>query len=241
MKRFLFAALAFLAMAMPNEASAQAYRGTYTQKPAKNSSSNFFEHSDMYYGVRLGVGFNGISSTSTFLKGGSTTAGLHIGGVVGFQLTDEAPLYVETGLSYAHKGGKGNYSNSDTDPTKVRNYIAKYSLDYLEIPAVIKYVYSADDKLSVQPFAGLYVDTGLGGKIKLQDGTYREDHPAFSDYDNDDVHFTRFDIGLKLGCGVSYDVFYGEVYYDLGLTNTCNDGLESTHNRRFGINVGVNF
>lgn len=241
MKKFILAALAFVAMAMPNNALAQSYRYNPNTPAKRSTASNFFEHTDMYYGVRLGVGFNSISSSSTFIRGNSTLAGLNIGGVVGFALTDEAPLFVETGVSYAQKGGKGSYTTCETEgPSKT--YDAKYNLGYLQIPAVIKYAYAADEQLSIQPFAGVFLDTGLGGSIKVQSGTNdRGKRPAFSDYDKDDVHFKRFDIGLKLGCGVSYDVFYGEVYYDLGLANTCNDIIDTTHNRRLGINIGVNF
>lgn len=239
MKKIILAAIAIAMMAMPTCVQAQAYRYNPNTPAKRSTASNFFEHSDMYYGVRLGVGFNTIGSSSPCIKGNSIFTGLNIGGVVGFSLTDEAPLFVETGASYAQKGAKGTYT---TIGEGSKTYDAKYNLGYLEIPAVVKYVYAADDQLSIQPFAGLFLDTGLGGSIKVQSGTNdRDKRPAFSDYDADDVHFTRFDIGLKLGCGVSYDVFYGEVFYDLGLANTCNDAVESTHNRRLGINIGVNF
>lgn len=239
MKKILFAVLACVALAMPNEASAQAYRGTYTQKPAKSGTSNFFEHSDMYYGVRLGAAFSNVSSSSDLIKGGSTIPGLNIGGVVGIALTDEAPLYLESGLSYIQKGGKGRYTLNAQDPADRKTYDAKYTLNYLEIPAVIKYIYSVDDQMSIQPFALAYLDMGVGGKIKMDE--LREKRPAFSDHNDYDRHFRRFDVGLKFGCGASYDVFYGEIYYDLGLTNTCNDDFGSTHNRTFGVNIGVNF
>lgn len=239
MKKFILAAIAIAMMAMPTCVQAQAYRYNPNTPAKRSTASNFFEHSDMYYGVRLGVGFNTIGSSSKYIKGNTVFTGLNIGGVVGFSLTDEAPLFVETGASYAQKGAKGTYKDPSMKP-----YEAKYNLGYLEIPAVVKYVYAADDQLSLQPFAGIFLDAGLGGSMKMQSGIEDpQKRPAFSDYHDapDDVHFKRFDIGLKLGCGVSYDVFYGEVYYDLGLANTCNDIIDTTHNRRLGINIGVNF
>ena len=41
-----------------------------------------------------------------------------------------------------------------------------YDLNYLEIPAVVKYKYEVDDHFSLQPFMGGYFAVGVGGKIK---------------------------------------------------------------------------
>ena len=41
-----------------------------------------------------------------------------------------------------------------------------YDLNYLEIPAVLKYKYEVDDHFSIQPQVGGYFAVGVGGKIK---------------------------------------------------------------------------
>ena len=82
------------------------------------------------------------------------------------------------------------------------------------------------------PFAGGYMALGAFGKIK----DYAT-HTAESSWDT----FNRFDGGLRLGCGLEYDMVYAELGFDFGLTNISKSDFESTHTRNLFINIGVNF
>ena len=111
----------------------------------------------------------------------------------------------------------------------------KYSLDYLEVPLVLKYIHNFDRSFSIQPFFGGYVAAGVGGKIK--DYYYHESYSAFGD---DMDQFKRFDGGLRMGVGIQYDLFYADLTYDLGLSNIGHDDFDDTKNSALMLNVGIN-
>ena len=139
-------------------------------------------------------------------------------------MAQASPLYFETGLYYTEKGGKGNYDGKKFT----------YNLNYLEVPLLMKYAIPLDYRSCVQPFVGGYLACGVSGQIK--DYGNRQ---AFSSFDND--AFKRFDGGLRIGCGIQYDIAYAEAAYEFGLANICNDAFDTSHNRCFYLNVGVNF
>ncbi len=177
-----------------------------------------------YYGLRLGMNLSTVSSDDSYLDGGDIQAGLNIGALVGFQLSPQAPVYLESGLFYTEKGGKGKNQG--------KKFI--YNLNYLEVPVVIKYKFDADGDFSVHPFAGGYMAWGIGGRIKNYGD--RETYKTFCE-DN----FKRFDGGIRLGCGFEYQILYGEMAYDLGIANIGHDDFGSSKNGCFSINFGVNF
>lgn len=178
---------------------------------------------DTYYGLRLGLNVSTVNSDDIYLDGSSAKSGLNIGVVAGFQLAPATPLYLETGLYYTEKGGKGNYKGAFT-----------YQTNYLEVPLLLKGRIYIDRDTSIQPFAGVYGAMGVSGKIK--DFNNRQ---AYSSFDDD--AFQRYDGGLRLGCGLQYSYLYAELGYDLGLANIGHDYFDTTHNGCFFATVGVNF
>lgn len=177
-----------------------------------------------YYGLRLGMNLSTVSSDDSDLDGGSIQAGLNIGFLAGFQLSPLAPVYLESGLFYTEKGGKG----------KNKGEKVTFDLNYLQVPIVIKYKFDVDGDLSVHPFAGGYLSYGIGGRIKYYKQEVKK--RAFCE-DN----FKRFDGGIRLGCGFEYQILYGEMAYDLGIANIGHDDFGSSKNGCFTINFGVNF
>ena len=209
---------------------------SHNNNSSRNSSQNSSRlnpySKDKYFGFRIGPSFSSISGDNQYLKGSSVRSGLNVGVVGGFALTDSAPLYLEFGLSYTEKGGKG-YNNSASGSGDSR---FTTRLGYLEVPLELKYVYNITSSFSIQPFFGGYLDVGICGKIK--DFGQREAYDSFSD--NKDA-FKRCDAGLRFGCGAGYDLFYMELAYDLGLANIGHDYFDTAANRTFQINFGVNF
>ena len=180
-----------------------------------------------YYGFRIGLAVGTVHSDSPYLDGNDAKAGLNAGFTIGTQLTPAAPLYFESGLYYNEKGGKSTYNGNKFT----------YSLDYLEVPLLLKYKYNVDPTFSIEPFMGGYLSCGVAGKIK--DFANRE---AYSSYDSDIAqHFRRFDGGLKLGCGFGFDMLYLEASYDIGLANVGNDDFDDTRTGCFNLTFGVNF
>lgn len=211
MKKILTLLLA-VAIAMP----------TFAQFGTKNKR-NRFSHSntEQYYGLRLGLNVASLSSDDAHIDSDSRS-GLAFGFIYGLQLANSTPLWLETGLMYSEKGGKIKFEG---DKVTTR-------LTYLQVPVEVKYSFDVYDDFYIQPFLGGYLALGIAGKIK--DYGERESN---SSYDT----FNRFDGGLRIGCGVEYQMLYAELGFDFGLADISKDDFDSTHTRNFFINVGVNF
>lgn len=224
--------MAFAALTLSLSAQAQAYRNSryYNERTGhldyshRRPSLGGVTAGNTYYGLRLGPSFSTVSSDDPSLDGGNSQTGITFGGVVGLPLTYREPLFLETGIIYTEKGGKKNL-----DGKKMT-----YDLNYLEVPFVVKYAINVDGDFSIQPFAGGYVACGVGGKVR----NYR-DREASSSFSSQ--YFKRFDAGLRVGCGVAYDMFYADLGYDLGLANICHDEFDRSHNGCLTLNFGVNF
>ena len=173
-----------------------------------------------------------------------TVARPALGGVVGFEITNRAPVFFETGLSYVNKGGKGDYSSSKLTT----------SLSYIELPLTFKYIYYTDMGLSIHPLFGGYLAVGVDGSIK--NNLIQKKVGAFGkDMKNDEAveklgvlpqggdfpRFKRFDGGLRIGCGVGFSMFYLDMTYDIGLANVSHNDYDSSSNRTLYLNFGVNF
>lgn len=203
---------------------------TLTATAQTYSGNNFYDRENpmgtgsMYYGFRIGPTFSTVNSDDANLDGGNSQTGLTLGAVMGFQLSDDIPLFLETGLSYTEKGGKKTLTGKKMT----------YDLNYLEIPILVKYIYDIDGHFSVQPLFGGYLSYGISGKIKNFGERHAQD--SFSD-----TTFKRFDGGLRIGCGVGYDLFYADLSYDIGLSNICHDTFDTSHNGCLYLNFGVNF
>ena len=187
-------------------------------------TTHYYGPTDVYVGFRIGGAFSTVNSDDPYLDGGSLRAGLNAGMVVGMQLAPHVPLYFESGLSYVEKGGEGNNHGSKFT----------YSLNYLEVPVVLKYDCEIDRSMSIQPFFGGYFSAGVGGKIK--DFGNRM---AYSSYEDDG--FKRFDAGLRVGCGFQFDHLYAEAGYDFGLANISRTYFDESRTGSFFATVGVNF
>lgn len=179
---------------------------------------------NMYFGLRIGLAASHVNSDDQYLDGGKFQAGLILGGVFGVQLSYSTPIFLETGLQYVEKGGKGDVTGKKFT----------YDLHYLEFPIVAKYKVEVAPDVTIDPFFGGYLATGVGGKIKNFGD--REVQNSFSHN-----AFKHFDGGLRLGVGVQFDLFYLEAGYDIGLHNICHDYFDSSKNGNFFLSGGVNF
>lgn len=227
MKRMMMISMLAVLTVVPSVAQ-------YTRRPAPRPAApvrrsyyapapRLHAATDSYVGLRLGLGVATVNANDPYLDGGSPKAGLNVGVVAGLQVAPATPLYLETGLSYIEKGGKGGSRDAYT-----------YTMNYLEVPLLIKYQHNLDHETSLQPFVGVYGALGVSGKIK--DQNQRLIYNAFAD-----DAFHRFDGGLRIGCGLQYDYLYAELGYDIGLANVSRDDFETAHTGCFFANIGINF
>ncbi|MGN0281616.1 MAG: porin family protein [Prevotella sp.] len=198
---------------------------TWRQSSNSNNNRDSWQYDNQfYYGLRLGLAVSTINSDDARLDAPGSRSGLNLGAVFGYELSSGLPVFLESGLFYTEKGGK--YTKQGCN--------LKYNLNYLKLPIVVKYNIELDDPFCITPFAGGYLAYGISGKIK--DYTTRESIKAFSDF-----NFKRFDGGLTIGCGFSYQIVYAELSYDFGLSNNSQDEFGSCHNGTLNLNFGVNF
>lgn len=180
-----------------------------------NSGGFTLDSQNLYYGVRIGM-------TSATIGGdrdlGAKT-GMTLAGVVGARVSRNNPLFIESGLYYTERGGK--------------NSAETVSLNYLEVPFLIKYGFAAADGVAILPFFGPYFSYALGGKIKTDAGS----RSSF----NNEVGYKHGDMGFKLGCGVEYNKLYLELAYQFGVADISSVNNISAHGNAFVANFGVNF
>lgn len=190
---------------------------------AQYSSGGFsLSESSLYYGIRLGMNIATLTGDAPDL---GSKIGLNLGGTVGLRVSDTTPIFLESGLYFSGSGA-----------SKDKNSI---SLNYLELPILIKYGVQVTDEIAVLPFIGPTFRYGIfGGKWKTS-GVGKTD--SFGDN-----KFKRADVGIKLGCGAEYSKLYLEAGYQFGITNIADWSLTngddaSAHNGALFINLGVNF
>jgi hypothetical protein len=194
---------------------------------AQFSSGGFnLSESTVYYGLRLGMNISNLTGDAKMgaidYSGGKV--GLNFAPVIGIRVSDSTPIFLESGLYFSGLGSK-NGKNS-------------ISLNYLELPILIKYGIQATDEIAVLPFLGPTFRYGLfGGKWKTA-GAGKTDSFGSG-------KFNRMDVGIKLGCGGEYNKLYAELGYQFGITNIADWQIgaddASVHNGAFFFNVGVNF
>lgn len=184
------------------------------------------DESSVYYGARLGMN---LSTLTGDIGSINSKAGLVLAGIVGLRVSDETPLFIESGLYFSQRGAKKDK--------------LEYNLDYFEVPVLIKYGFPLENDFVILPHVGPTFSLGIAGKTKIPMGnpdgtTYNES--SYSD------HFSRLDMGIKFGCGVDWKLLYLEAGYQLGIANISKlqdiQGNDySIHNSAFYLNFGVNF
>lgn len=233
--------LLFTAVLAAASASAQYYPDGRPIPPSKragyyNSQRRNYDNGprDTYYGFHIGMAVASVHSDAAILDGSDPKVGLDVGFNVGMRIVPGTPLYFETGLSYTEKGSKGDVIVSTAPGADKAKFT--YSLDYLELPLLLKYKAEVAPDLTVDPFVGGYLALGVGGKIKNYG-----DREAYSSFGSDEASFKRFDGGIRLGCGLTYNIVSVGLSYDIGLANVGHYDFEDTRTGSLNLNVGVTF
>lgn len=131
-------------------------------------------------------------------------------------------LFVESGLSYHHKGMK----------IKHEGYVEwehlSYDLYYLHIPMNVAYKFPFE-KVMIAPLLGPYMGIALGGSYVREGETiYNEVRVPYSS--RQDLFkkrldkYRRFDVGLRIGVEVMFNKRYRVgMGYDIGFVNVRKD------------------
>ena len=183
---------------------------------AQYSSGGFsLSESTLYYGIRLGMN---VSTITGDYADTDSKVGMNLAGVIGTRVSDATPIFIESGVYFSGRGGKD------------------LTLNYLELPVLIKYGVQVSDDIAILPFIGPYFSMGVVGKYKTVEDMKVVKRSSYK-------LMKHPDMGFKLGCGGEYNKLYLEVGYQFGVLNIAKDNPAdlSAHTSNFFVNFGVNF
>lgn len=140
---------------------------------------------------------------------------------------------ISTGLYYSAKGAKADGGIYDPEFDEYDTDKLTISPAYLELPIYASYRVNFAEASQLQINFGPYLAYGVNGKVKLGDDKV--------DVFGDDG-FRRFDAGLGVGAGYTFNHFYVGLDYQFGLANIADTGgIGKITNRNFNISIGYNF
>lgn len=178
------------------------------------------EYPKNIFGVRAGLNVGTLTLKVDNLRESTVSrASFHAGISDQIRLVPNLPLYLETGLYVTQKGGK--VEGGTANPL------------YLQIPLLVNYHIYVSNRLSIQPFTGIYYAVGVAGKLKYMGEE--------ADYFGVRGLAKRSDLGIRLGAGVSYGHGYLALGYDFGLLNTCRSSICKLRTGCFTLTLGYNF
>lgn len=194
------------------------------------------------FGVRAGMN---ISNLSIQIDGESVDLDSRIGYNLGFsyQLPVVSKLFLETGLNLSTRGAKVGSDNplfeGDGQET------VKFNMLYVQLPVAISWHFDLN-KVSLQPFVGVYYGLGVSGKMKQGDQKMDLFKETTIDEDVEPQMFKRSDFGVRFGVGAAFcRKYYVSVGYDLGMCNLVKDKEMASEgkfkNGNLFISVGYNF
>ena len=155
-------------------------------------------------------------------------AGITLG--LGFNFPVGAgPMSIQPELNFIQKGFKADEGDGR----------AKMTVNYLEVPILIKASFGEGIKCYLN--AGPSLGIGLGGKLKVQDGSIKETVDVkFGDPEDIDTWYIekRVDFGLQMGAGLLIqDKVMIDFRYGLGLTSMYDDA--KIKNNTIQIAIGI--
>lgn len=222
------------------------------QRASDSSEISFWDNEQaeqkIVIGPRVGLNVSSMSFDKIEDFDLDSKVGFNVGVAVEFPIVRS--FYVNTGLFYTTKGAKKEITvGSETDKLT-------FNAGYLELPIYASYRLNFAEASQLQVNFGPYFAYGVNGKAKNEytDSEYPEDNRK-SDIDlfgvadeNDEegkAGLKRFDCGLGVGLGYTWNRIYLGINYQFGLVNVL-DKKEwgpnaKAKNSNFNISIGYNF
>lgn len=176
------------------------------------------------------LGFHGGANFTRF--GGSNLdrdTGLNVGASILWPLSESFGLQIEA--SYSEKGTSGR-----NGPLR-----AKISLDYIDIPVLLRYALPLSGPVGVHLYGGTAISFEVDCSISASLGEIM----VSSDCETNDLDFTTqtIDFGMMTGAGIDYTLSSGinlvvDALWNFGVNNVAEDFLRA-RNRTFTVRTGV--
>lgn len=236
MKRLYYLlVVAFVAMATNASAQFVQSSGEQNSMSTTNSgASNFFKKMPSSDYNRFYIGYNPTkikwenyqSEWEEVLpfKHGVTVGYLHASNIV-----KNVPLFLEYGANFMYSFGKDEYS--DDDYYGEYTQITKANMYSVNVPVNLALRLSFNnDKVAITPYLGLNFRVNVAGNLKMEE-EYAGDSESWTkrlfdssndDEAMDDYAFKRFQVGLNLGVGLTFNSFYIGVGYVTDFSKIAN-------------------
>ena len=160
---------------------------------------------DNYTRLQVSYSFNKMTNSEIGDKE-ITPKGVTLGGVVGFLVTDDYPIYVEPGVSFSWA-----HSAVDYKIAGIKVGENKYTYMNFAIPINVVYKYEINDRFSINPFIGLNMKLNMIAKQHLN--PEMGDKMSISwlskkDMGTRDDRASIFQLGGQYGVGFQIQEFY---------------------------------
>ncbi len=194
-----------------------------------------------FWTIKAGVNFSTFANSDYSSK---ALTGFNVGVNRAFSISEQTPLFFQTGLAMEMKGAKNSYSIDGVDFSNTTKIYA------LEVPMLINMGFAISQNSTLRPFVGLYYSFALSGTIE-SDGEstnpFKKEKVTMGD-DSESIEtrlFNRSDFGVRVGVDYKYTKFSLGIAYDLGLTNIYTkryrDRNYEATTGSFSINLGYYF
>ncbi len=143
--------------------------------------------------------------------------GFHIG--VGADLEFITNVSIQTGLYFTTKGSE---YTADNIPSGVGDVTYKVTTNYIQLPIHVAYKMEIKPGTRVFFHAGPYLAYGVGGSRDITagwEGNEVKIGPKDSGAFKKDWGYKPFDVGVGLGVGIEFDLFFIDLGWDMGLKN----------------------
>lgn len=235
MKRLYYLlVVAFVAMATNASAQFVQSSGEQNSMSTTNSgASNFFKKMPSSDYNRFYIGYNPTKikwedyqsewEDELPFKHGVTVGYLHASNIV-----KNVPLFLEYGANFMYSFGKYKYSD---DYYVEYTQIIKANMYSVNVPVNLALRLSFNnDKVAITPYLGLNFRVNVAGNLKMEvedDGDSESWTNKLFDSSNDDeamddYAFKRFQVGLNLGVGLTFNSFYIGVGYVTDFSKIAN-------------------
>ncbi|MFR9603210.1 MAG: outer membrane beta-barrel protein [Rikenellaceae bacterium] len=203
--------------------------GAYSQRP-----SNFWT-------IKAGVNFSTFANSD---YSSEALTGFNVGVNRAFSISDQSPIFFQTGLAMEMKGAKNSYS---IDGVEFKNTTKVYAL---EVPMLMNIGFDLSQKSTLRPFVGLYYSFALGGRIEADGEStnpFKKKSVTLGDGEEsmESRIFNRSDFGVRVGVDYKYTKYSIGIAYDLGLTNVYAKKYRAqnyeANTGSFSINLGYFF
>lgn len=184
------------------------------------------------FGVRIGANLANVSSDPEVF---STSSRFGISGGLFYQVKASDNLIIQPEINFVQQGFKTELSILGITAT------SNTSLNYLQIPVLLKYGFGNMEAMNFFVQAGPYLGLGMG-KIKSKSCASGVCETSESDFGSGDGQLKSSDFGLDLGAGININSNLSvDVRYALGLSDLDNSSDGTAKNTAINIGVGYKF